>query len=476
MIIHANSFRLGLADRSVHCAITSPPYWGLRDYGLKPLVFGGESGCAHEWETSTQDVQNNNGLQGSTLTSGAGLAKRQEWHDGKSGKVTTAFCRLCNAWRGSYGLEPTIDLYVQHTVEVCREVKRVLRDDGVFWLNCGDSYVSKPQSDNFADPKVPRRTPGDRCRSVELPPKSLCLIPQRVALALQADGWILRSAPPWVKRNPMPESVTDRPGTAHESVFMFVKRGKYYWDAEGVRRGLVPKTPKRYEYHYGGEKAKYLTDSGQRNDGYNQGRNLVGRSLRTSDFFFDSLDAEIAHLQYIRDNGGLLLDGDGHPAAFVVNPKGYSGCHYATFPTALVEPMVKAATSERGVCPVCGAGWVRVVEKELTGTIEDRPNNGMPGRTGKGFTKLRAGDSQTQTLGFRPGCACPPAPAIPAVVLDPFAGSGTVGQVCRELGRRFIGADLNPKYLAENALPRAERKTSAAALATLPMFAEAEVE
>jgi hypothetical protein len=143
------------------------------------------------------------------------------------------------------------------------------------------------------------------------------------------------------------------------------------------------------------------------------------------------------------------LEPDGSPAALVVNPRGYKFAHYATFPLALVTPMILSSAPAK-CCPDCGKGWVRMTEP-----------------TGSRVT------AAYKTLGFRPSCDCDAGEPVPGVVLDPFCGSGTVGQACRELGRRFIGLDLNPKYLQENALPRSEQKTSAASLATLPMFAEA---
>jgi DNA modification methylase len=179
-----------LPDESVQCVVTSPPYWGLRDYGTDPV----------------------------------------EWSDG---------------WIGSLGLEPTPEMYVAHLVEVFRAVRRVLRLDGTVWVNLGDSYASDvkgsggsgksrlgPNGDlqNIGFQKMePRRF------AHGLKPKDLVMIPARVALALQAESWWLRSDVIWAKPNPMPESVTDRPTTAHEHVFLLAKSERYFYDAEAVR-------------------------------------------------------------------------------------------------------------------------------------------------------------------------------------------------------------------------------------------------
>src|SRR3990172_583118 len=124
----------GLPERSVHACITSPPYWGLRDYGLEPVVWGGD-GCPHEWGEEIIGRSQSGSLDGSTLDGAPpGKERRPEW--------SSAFCRRCGAWKGSLGLEPTPELFVEHIVEVMREVRRVLRDDGTCWINLGDGYAS----------------------------------------------------------------------------------------------------------------------------------------------------------------------------------------------------------------------------------------------------------------------------------------------------------------------------------------------
>src|SRR3990167_11238778 len=129
----------GLPERSVHCVVTSPPYWGLRDYGLEPVVWGGadDGECEHEWGAPIAGRSQSGSLAGSTLEGApAGTERRPEW--------ASTFCRRCNAWQGSLGLEPTPELFVQHIVEVMREERRVLRDDGTLWLNMGDGYATNP--------------------------------------------------------------------------------------------------------------------------------------------------------------------------------------------------------------------------------------------------------------------------------------------------------------------------------------------
>lgn len=358
MLIQATSFRISLISNSVHCIVTSPPYWGLRNYGLKPMVFGGQSDCEHIWNEPNRPPH-------------SGQVPQTKWancdavSDGQN-TTTGQFCQLCGAWLGSYGLEPTIALYVKHSVEVARECWRVLRPDGVMWWNLGDSYATSRNGRSAADGKVAGnddRTFRDKPFSVdEIPAKNLCLIPERIAIALQDDGWYVRSIAPWIKRNAMPSSVQDRPGTAHEVILMLTKEPRYYFDMESVRRQKAESTITDPRTNTNGRRRERGFPGSANNGGTNLGGPSGGRALRTSDFFFDSLDAHIHHLETVRDKGGMMIDEDGVPAALVVNPRGYAGCHYATYPVELVAPMIKCSTSEKGVCPKCGAPWIRVKE------------------------------------------------------------------------------------------------------------------
>ena len=258
-----------LPAESVQCCITSPPYWGLRAYGTEPQV----------------------------------------WPDG---------------WRGELGQEPTPALFVEHLVEVFREVRRVLRPDGTLWLNLGDSYASTGRSDRKESPgvgatqamKAPGReviwkAGGGSNFSWQLPggikPKDLCEIPSDVVRALRADGWWLRSRIPWLKRNAMPESTSDRPTQAVEYVFLLSKSARYFYDGEaakmapsgkggGTSFGKVEQDGPGSRRHGKAERAKYD----------------ASRARRNSDWFFESWQ-------------GLYTDDDGEPLAFIVNPAAFKG-------------------------------------------------------------------------------------------------------------------------------------------------------
>ena len=404
-----------MPEGSVHCAISSPPYWGLRDYGLEPVVWGPD--CEHEWgEESYQRRSNDGGDPDRKQETNAGAVGRDE-------PIRHAFCRRCNAWCGSLGLEPTPDLYVEHLVAVMRDVRRVLRDDGTLWLNLGDSYAAS-RSGPFGENSTlngSRHAPTESRRAKEaagrpnsrwrfepwgLKPKDLCGMPWRVAFALQADGWWLRSDIVWSKPNPMPESVRDRPTRSHEYLFLLSKSARYYYDADAIREPHSPDGRK--------QTTAPLGDSSHENyhggDGHERWPN-AGRNKRS---------------------------------VWEIATQPYAKAHFATFPEKLVEPCILAGTSERGCCPECGAPWERVVETTRPPTRQT-VSAGPYGEHGNLGSKRWDEPIRTTTTGWHPTCKHDAEPA-PCTVLDPFAGSGTVGLVAERLGRHSILIDANEDY------------------------------
>jgi site-specific DNA-methyltransferase (cytosine-N4-specific) len=240
-----------IPSESVQCAVTSPPYWGLRDYGIS----------------------------------------------------------------GQIGLEKTLPEYINKLVTVFREVKRIIKPDGIFWLNIGDGYTSGNRKWRAPDKKNPARAMSVRPDTpIGLKSKDLLGVPWRLALALQEDGWYLRSDIIWNKPNAMPESVKDRPNRSHEYLFMLSKSDKYYYD-------------------------------------YEASKELINGKMRNRRSVWD------------------------------INTQPFPEAHFATFPLTLIEPCISIATKQ--------------------------------------------GD----------------------FVLDPFFGSGTVGVVCQELDRKYVGIELNPEYI-----------------------------
>jgi len=458
-----------LPDGCVHCCVTSPPYFGLRDYQAN----------------------------------------------------------------GQFGLEKTPEEYVSKMVEVFREVRRILHPTGTVFLNLGDSYwggkgqSSQAWSTEHTDRGVIQGEQHQICGKGEtrptdmsheiLKPKDLLEMPSRLVLALQADGWWLRARIPWLKRNAMPESVqgsrwerhrikikaggrdgrgmkraletpeqhnlgpkeralTDaewidcpgcpkcdpndglvlrmsagRPTQAVEYVFLLQKSPQCFYDGEAVRVANSPKTLewsqeiKSYSQavkELGGDitRKQPITEKGQgfRHLGYNPS----GRSRRNSDWFFESWQ-------------GLWTDDNGEPLAFIVNPMPYKQAHFATFPPGLVIPCLKAGTSEKGCCPECGNPWVRVVDinpeykKYLRSggapPLGDAPSIGVA-RHRKGHPSSLP--EKSKTLGWRPTCSCGKEP-VPCIGFDPFMGSGTVAEVAQRMGRRYLGFELKEKYVKD---------------------------
>jgi len=295
MLIRGDARTLPLRDGCVACVVTSPPYWGLRDYGAT----------------------------------------------------------------GQLGLEPTPEAYVAALVAVFREVRRVLRDDGTAWVNLGDSYATGAGAvgecpgggeqgrrwrgeGSKHDYRLGPMTQPNRMPINGLKPKDLCGIPWRVAFALQADGWYLRSDIIWSKPNPMPESVTDRPTKAHEYIFLLAKSARYYYDAAAVKEGDAVYTRKGT---VGGHK---LT----KQEGY---KGIAGGTLKR--------DSEEAY-GWARD---VTTIGRNKRSVWHIATQPYAGAHFATMPEPLIAPCILAGCPLGGLVldPFCGTGTVGAVASRL---------------------------------------------------------------------------------------------------------------
>jgi DNA modification methylase len=355
---------------------------------------------------------------------------------------------------GQIGLEDTPAAYIARLVTVFREARRVLRGDGVLWLNMGDSYAAHGagadgkelayMGDAIAGRKARLAPPGYK-------PKDLMMIPARVAIALCEDGWYLRSCAPWVKRSAMPESCQDRPTNALEYVYLLSKSERYWWDPDAIRQKYLDSSIKRIQTGWNGNNKRDWPGTNHNNldrfMGTEQGILAAerGRSRRNTDWYFEALDAEISALQALRAGGGVRLDADGLPLAFDVNPEPSSLGHFAMFPQALVEPMIRAGCPER-VCAACGTPWARDVE--TVSHYEKRQDHSQP--TWKPPMVDSSGWQPTtrKDNGFRPACSCDTVNTRPGLVLDMFMGAGTTGLVAQRLGRDYSGGDLNADYVA----------------------------
>lgn len=402
--------------KSIHLIATSPPYFGLRAYAGDQQI---------EWPTVEYAPMP--GL--SMLT------------------IAPMRCGLGN--------EPTLEAYIGHLILCLRSWHRVLRDDGCCFVNLGDSFANDGKWGGASGGEHVHGLHGNDGpwrgkRSTGLKPKDLCLVPARFALAAQADGWYVRSRIIWAKGvsfladyagSCMPESVTDRPTKSDEDIYLLTKQPKYFWDQEAVKEKAVKDVCP--------EMGKTTTDARRQAKSGGDTKPMIargGRSLRS---------------------------------VWAINPQPYPGAHFACWPPALVEPMIKAATSEHGVCANCGSPWERNIEKRANyerRQDRDQPNGAMPQVDSSGWRPATIVDN-----GWIPTCACNAA-IVPATVLDPFSGSGTTGAVACSLGRDYIGIDLSTDYveLAHDRIREAINESGRARIqpvakeedmANLPLFA-----
>jgi len=379
----------------------------LRDYGTAKWE-GGDAACDHKVGRFER----------------GGLSSKQASNAGSGGDEAKHICPKCGARRvdSQIGLEQTPEDYVAEMVAVFREVRRVLRDDGMLWLNLGSSYAGGGRGCDTPKQKSNRGTNG-MPESIVPPgykPKDMVPIPWLVAMALQADGWYLRQDIIWHKPNPMPESVTDRCTKSHEYLFLLSKSERYFYDAEAIAEPTADANAQRTTAHYN------TAERYGAGNGGNSGLDSLASRMRTGEHT----------MRNKRDVWTVAT----HP---------YKGAHFATFPPALIEPCILAGTSERGCCPKCGKPWVRVVEKTDELDTSARGSRFDAGKTGArdGGDRTQAGERYTnRTTGWRPGCECGGEP-VPCTVLDPFGGSGTTGEVANGNGRDAVLIELNPAYV-----------------------------
>lgn len=468
-----------LPDGCANLCVTSPPYWLQRAYGIARWE-GGDADCSHS--PGGVSRVGASGLQGGKETSG----HQQEGYG--------VICRKCGAVRvndGEHGSESSLAEYIEQQIEVFREVRRVLRDDGVLFLNLGDKAVgSGGAGGDYNDGGLKDGQPKFGRASVEgLAAKNIYGLPWRIAFALQADGWILRRDIIWVKSlsfagpvvgSTMPESAEDRPTAAHEYIFQFVKQQHYWYDGEAEREVAVyPNNGrgKRTDSRRGTEANAMHGDNGPtrnlRDVWYIQPEPMSWMICTACMAVYDG-----------RQYGRLAMTGPppkkGYPTGWDTTSEGERGelhkegrshpkrvckcgrsdswtSHFAAFPSKLVRVCVNLGCPEK-VCAVCGAPWVREVERGKKITIDGRSTWNIDHNTDSPLVKsaevwrrkspmLRSMAYEARTLGFTPTCSCD-GDTRPGLVLDPYLGSGTTVLTAEKMGRRSAGMELSPVYCA----------------------------
>jgi len=324
LILQANATQIPIKDKSVQLCCFSPPYWGLRKYDGLPEIL---------------------------------------WPDGDASDL---------------GLEPSPELYLDHMALVMAEVWRVLRDDGVCFVNIGDTY-SASRSYQVVDNKhkdVGNAMPMNKSVT-GIPQKSLCLIPQKFAIRCQAAGWIIRSEIIWAKPNPMPESVRDRPTRSHEQVWMMTKRGRYFWDRNAARQPVARSTIRRGPVSFGGAKGRnYNPDPDDPN--YRGGNEQWGRTYQYNVKVPGGWDTAKRSHGSIHKDGRTekkyqdvqLLGGVNIRDVWTIPAEPTPEAHFATWPKKLVEKMIRAGSAPGDIVldPFCGTAKT-VIEAERLNRI-----------------------------------------------------------------------------------------------------------
>jgi len=340
----------------VHMCMTSPPYFGLRDYGDDEQI----------------------------------------------------------------GLEESLDEYISELVGVGDALRRVLRDDGSWWLNLGDSYAGsgrgawdkdeQKESWAFNGGKAPER-------DTNLKRKNKMLVPHRVAIALQEAGWVVRNDVTWLKPNPMPQSVKDRLNTTTEQIFHLTPQPDYWYDLDAIR-----------EPHAGSSMQRITQNNG----------NPVNNpeDVNHPDGMHNFNPDELCHPA-----------GKNPGDVFEITTKPFPDAHFAVYPPALCEKPIKASCPPQ-VCVDCGAPYEREVEKTGEFRTTERGDRTVPEKTnhGENAPEGKVGTQVREFKGWSQTCDCDTDATESGIVLDPFAGAGTTLLKAKELGRRFVGIELNPEY------------------------------
>lgn len=445
-----------LPGESVQCVVTSPPYFGLRAYGTSPQVWGGDPECGHPIEAWADIETPINNRRAMALAAGLDDSVGSSANTHIWSRATT-ICTRCGAWFGELGAEPHPDMFVAHLIEIFRELKRVLRDDGTVWVNLADSYSGSgrgPTGHNGIgnqekrqgfragnnagdgrehDGRVVRNRDGPGAIE-DVPPKSQLCIPERLKLALLTDGWTIRNTIVWEKTAPMPESVQDRLTRSWEPIYLLAKGDRYYFDQEALRETAADSSKDRA---YLGKRPTGPRQELQQQNGIHGKSDSLRVYDRPSRNGRDvwTIGPEPANYDY------CLACGRFYRGSERSSIKKYAACdlatrreirvevcancgasdawvdHYAAFPSEIPRRAILAGTSERGACVECGTPWRRVAGQEWA---PDCP----------------------------PSCNADTFETRPCVVLDPFSGTGTTALTADRLGRVGVGIELSERYAA----------------------------
>ncbi|OGM09207.1 hypothetical protein A2Z67_04675 [Candidatus Woesebacteria bacterium RBG_13_36_22] len=426
MIFNCDARHIPLADKSINCVITSPPYYALRKYDIPDVIWDGSPNCPHDWVTEELafDYRMRAGGTQNSMYGDRPPPKAQKIEYGSRSN-----CTKCGAWKGQLGCESHYDDFIRHLCDIFDEVKRVLRDDGIIFVNLSDSYGGSG-GDQGKKPGTQRKGPrGIDSRPVgiggfgappsqKFAPKSLLGIPERFVIEMLNRGWILRNKIVWHKPNTLPHSVKDRFTVDWEPVFFFAKKKDYFFDQQFEPMSSVT-----------------LNDARAGND---EG----GRGWK--DYDSEGVSGGVKVRQRIFNNLNPL--GRNKRCVWKIPTKGVREAHFAIFPEDLVRPMILAGVPEF-ICKKCGKPREKIYDSEYSGDYDPKVNKPRPDpRDPREFKEKNMGQYMKKLVELT-DCGCN-AGWIAGSVLDPFAGSGTTIRVAEKLGRRGFGVDLGYSELS----------------------------
>lgn len=428
-----------LPDNSIDMCCSSPPYYGLRSYNSEPQIWDGNNNCEHIF---------NEQINISTRhKKGETNPGKEAWYKEKDGSNQCAgiFCEKCHTWKGELGQEPTPELFISHLTQIFTECKRILKPTGSLWINIGDSFMGSNQgygaskSSNTGFSKAPIEVEYYAASNGKVPQskkhptirrKSLCMIPERLAINLIEAGFILRNKIIWHKENCVPSSVTDRFTCSYEYLYFFTKNPNYFFEQqfEPIKQSSINRASR----------------------GIKKNKSTDGQYAGLDQDNISNLYSKIMNGEIIGRNQRDLWTINNHP-----NPE----AHFATFCEELITIPIKSTVPEF-ICKKCG--FIRKIIYDVKGisTTDKNKEFGLSDKQkefGDKYTRQnmnRAGshiwDKTYKKTGYT-HCNCYDDPEKgdyeKGIVLDPFSGTNTTGLVARKLNRNFISIELNPSYI-----------------------------
>jgi len=329
-------------NECIDCVVTSPPYWNLRNYGIKPSIWDGKPDCEHVWDCFTRKSTGGGTKSAKVQIKGSNNFQLVE-------ATEQAFCKRCSAWRGCLGLEPTFTLFINHLVDIFDEIKRVLKPTGSAWVVLGDTY-STQGGQNRDTMKVYSGYKSIRLKnammgvplvkSKELPSKSLCQIPSRFAIEMASRGWILRNVIIWHKPNCMPQSVKDRFTVDFEYLFFFVKSQRYWFTQQHEPLRDMERLQKPF---------------------------FSQKSIRKKLVYRDRYIASINPKSAEQSRARMLKMGRNKRCVWRIPTKPFAGAHFAVYPDDLCVTPIQAGCPKGGIVldPFMGSGTTAVVARKL---------------------------------------------------------------------------------------------------------------